>query len=1088
MRNGMVAAFLVLVGVIANWGPLASRSANLDTHSETTKATAAKSDDDAEEPDHPLSTLSGYLGPSAGIPKTPGFDVCPGGLKPVSNTDLLIATVPDPERTHLALMFDRHIEAILLAAQDAGYFFDRYWLPWRVEPDHDSPYPRVRKLNEKETADRERLPGLLLFHPVSGNRSLAVFLVGETPTDGIDPEQFKRARCYVSELAQDGDRGILGPMFSGSLSGPSKRLLDEPSRHGPIISGTVTGPPLESPAGFATTVNKDCDGLRALLGKFSDWDRVVLLSEDGTGYGNYSATCNHAKLRMTPRLIYYPREISRLRNAYQDQPSSGPRASSPLPSGLPELQLRLGDALAGRDTVPLFSAEQTPASQETMLFQIANTLRLNRTQAVILSGTNVLDTLFLTHFLRQCCADVRVAVMDADLLFVHGNDSLDYLGVIAVSSFPLSPVVRPEGLHEFGSNLQEGAYYAALLLLGETPQTATAKLFADYAGQFSGKSKSPPVWISVVGRGEYLPLAVIAPEGFSLVKPLVDSPANQVLTGYPNRVWNVVYYSSALLITIYCLIYLYAARRDPLALPRWCADLSANPEGISPSARAIFSLLMWIMILAAWTALCRAPVVLGVEEGFQPWAPQAVVSLVVALLPFTLFAHMAWRWDHIVVRVVSLAAFVWLVIQGLRSPDHQGLFRAQRSVDLASGISPILPFILLLLMLAYFCWISLQRVIFIEERDIEQSIPLPGVPWPVGSLLRPGIDYGIRSLLQNPSHNLRVWMARCVGAASALLGGWIWLQSLGEDQVFTLSFLALFCLGAGLLAGQAWSFLELWHGLRGFLQDLDLHPIRAALSALPPMSSFSPLWQSSARKRNYAIFERSRETLDLLYNTHPFYYPDFRTDALAAPVEVDPIFQCVRDCRREPTAERARAFAHVNRIAFKLEVCLRAGVWQQGSSESFQKIKDADKKKKLPPPSKRADCLAAEFLALRVVAYIRYVMLHLRNQLSFLTGGFVFLALALNSYPFGGEAFLHWWLVGAFLAFGSITVVVFLEMERDPTLSRLTDTRTDQIDTAFYGKLISAGALPCLAILSMLFPSIGRGLFAWVEPTISALH
>jgi hypothetical protein len=43
----------------------------------------------------------------------------------------IIATVPDPVHTHLALAFDRTIDAILQAASDGDYVSSYYWLPWK---------------------------------------------------------------------------------------------------------------------------------------------------------------------------------------------------------------------------------------------------------------------------------------------------------------------------------------------------------------------------------------------------------------------------------------------------------------------------------------------------------------------------------------------------------------------------------------------------------------------------------------------------------------------------------------------------------------------------------------------------------------------------------------------------------------------------------------------------------------------------------------------------------------------------------------------------------------------------------------------
>src|SRR5215469_10872890 len=46
----------------------------------------------------------------------------PNGLK------VIIAFVPDPERTSLRLNFDREIESLQNAAQDEGYRFIDYWM------------------------------------------------------------------------------------------------------------------------------------------------------------------------------------------------------------------------------------------------------------------------------------------------------------------------------------------------------------------------------------------------------------------------------------------------------------------------------------------------------------------------------------------------------------------------------------------------------------------------------------------------------------------------------------------------------------------------------------------------------------------------------------------------------------------------------------------------------------------------------------------------------------------------------------------------------------------------------------------------
>ena len=79
----------------------------------------------------------------------------------------LIATVPNPELTHLSLTFDRYIESITWALDDGdidreSYSFDSYWFPWHADPKAGSD-PENTKGAEKDRDRRSDMPGILLF-------------------------------------------------------------------------------------------------------------------------------------------------------------------------------------------------------------------------------------------------------------------------------------------------------------------------------------------------------------------------------------------------------------------------------------------------------------------------------------------------------------------------------------------------------------------------------------------------------------------------------------------------------------------------------------------------------------------------------------------------------------------------------------------------------------------------------------------------------------------------------------------------------------------------------------------------------------
>jgi hypothetical protein len=194
-----------------------------------------------------------------------------------SNIKFIIAPVPDPVHTHMAMIFDRKIETIQRSAQANGYLFSRAWMPWELSPPSDSPDFSVRLAQAKYWEQRESLPGLMIFQKsatTSGPANSApapsilfVFVVGETSTGGLHIEQFQNALKIRQSIlrpqasAQTGptdpaknaaackaltESDILridGPTFSGSLSSLRQILAAQP--HGRfsrilIRSGTIS--------------------------------------------------------------------------------------------------------------------------------------------------------------------------------------------------------------------------------------------------------------------------------------------------------------------------------------------------------------------------------------------------------------------------------------------------------------------------------------------------------------------------------------------------------------------------------------------------------------------------------------------------------------------------------------------------------------------------------------------------------------------------------------------------------------------------------------------------------------------------------
>ena len=231
--------------------------------------------------------------------------------------ETLVATIPDPRRTRLGLFTDRVLENIQRgAANRLGIRFAVAAL--QDSPDADERDPEKRLRQRAAVNQEQSEPGILVFRhqPVRENeelrfhrRLLLVFIVGETPTAGINKAQFIKAREYAGKivtLPQAGESQpvqpslrVLGPTFSGSFASLAELVRSSEGRLN-IVSGTVTGK--RYAAAFLSTV-KPLDRVRFASARVYDEDLdfplkqvlkklkispqdVVSLVEDESGYGN----------------------------------------------------------------------------------------------------------------------------------------------------------------------------------------------------------------------------------------------------------------------------------------------------------------------------------------------------------------------------------------------------------------------------------------------------------------------------------------------------------------------------------------------------------------------------------------------------------------------------------------------------------------------------------------------------------------------------------------------------------------------------------------------------------------------------------
>jgi hypothetical protein len=434
----------------------------------------------------------------------------------------VIALVDDPIHTRFALGFDRAAESIQQAATDAGYVYDSSWLPWKTD---ETEYPLLDDQSKADAAKRirEEQPGVLLFRkdlPHDGEKAaeypytngLVIFVVGEDPTDGVHRAQFRNAAAWIAAFRHAGEpkaphyelpSSILGPSFSGSL--PSlAALLNDIALGGQktdlsIFSGSVTSNGsvswfIRATEGrfknlhFASFQLSDYDALdrycRYLSASGFDPKRLAIVSEDETAFGtDYNApgslppSCGEPPDNAVS--LYYPRDISAVRGAYQKQSMFNGSAPT-TDTGKRTLAADIADpAGLQHDTIRSFSGDQTALSQEAVLQQIVSYLRAHHSEYILLRSSNPLDQLFLSHYLRVAYAQGRVVILGADLLLRRETGAARLSGIITLTNYPLFPwnahwTKVPGGtsiVHShrpFAQNDAEGAYVAARFLLNST--------------------------------------------------------------------------------------------------------------------------------------------------------------------------------------------------------------------------------------------------------------------------------------------------------------------------------------------------------------------------------------------------------------------------------------------------------------------------------------------------------------------------------------------------------------------------------------------------------------------------------------------
>lgn len=1078
------------------------------------------------------------------------------GLTP--QIQYIIATVPDPLHTRLALATDSSLETIEKAAVESYWEFAAQWLPWYDSADASEKDIEKRRTQRGLIKEQESQPGLLVFRhgPIIsgagektpaeshfGNNLLFVFLIGETPTTGINGVAFRMARAYMRAFGDAPEVRIAGPSFSGSYYSLAQ-LIEGDHIRTDQQHGTRASPPSRYVVrtGSATSVDA-ADALKRTphvdirvngIGENSkDHTRhfesirdglgiqpyqTAILAEDDTAFSRQFGHSRDSKGHPEGTLVLrFPRDISHLRNVYQDANLRNGQQNTPS-----SVEFSLKDTESGEDTVPTFSAAQTPLEQNSVLEYIISELRASRVRLVELAATNVLDALFLTEVLRRQCPDIRLLVDQPDLLFVKAAQTEPLEGVLAISSYPLFPGSRHWSLDQTGSqkaihesSTAEALYNAvgSFLLVPNQPS-----MLNDYVWD---QNILPQTWLLELSRHGFAPVRLVKNQDLSWYYHDRATVSHASFTlPVPSALWFFFASTFAAISFAFCY-WIVRLNSDRYLLV--ASMVATDGRHIADAYRLMF-LFFTLLILAVAQAILYIPLLIGTAPNTLGDRLFHLLSIAGILVPFgfavwvlkPIFAAPRVTWARYAYAASGLI-FVVLVpglwyLSCARREDRTGFFLSMRALEMHVGPSPSLPILLLLAALFVFSASHLLRFHFL-------TVQRP-------RLFTAAIDRFSKGKIRNCRRSMNrilaspmdlspqrhAVIALALAAAFALLDLLLAVHtklSSIEGKLYDTITLLLLAMVVAAIVLTACQVKQCWISLQQILIRFHALPLVCFFTPLHMTGKGGPVW---ARRFDLQSLRIPTASIIVLHNLQvAIKDPSYKTQELD-PEEVRTWFDVYREMLgnlisakkvvdrayelKEEQMSRADMRKEFGRLRYQgatishnLSGSVIVPEWSRTALPWIPPFMD-DKTRTEP------DCaqsnkqsiseIAQTFVTLQYSMFINYGVRQIQNLLLAVSLGFGLLVVALNVYAFESLHLINRFLLVGFIGLGVVIWRVMSQMERDPILSRLSGSTEGELSREFYVKFVGYGALPLISVLSSQFPSIGHFLSSWVEPSLEA--
>ncbi|MFN8669874.1 MAG: hypothetical protein U0164_22015 [Gemmatimonadaceae bacterium] len=418
--------------------------------------------------------------------------------------------------------------------------------------------------------------------------------------------------------------------------------------------------------------------------------------------------------------------------------------------------------------------------------------------------------------------------------------------------------------------------------------------------------------------------------------------------------------------------------------------------------------------------------------------------------------------------VVSSLAYTAHLLRFASRGGSEATLSMYRALHLASGVSPLIPLVLLGATFAIWTWWQLQ-----QARGMDALLPIEnGLRTLAHTRKSPAIwRRAYRSAVE--ARRGLAWFAPSMHVVWIILAALsvIWiivrrrlpsLESLahggrGADLWFDAS------LWVGLVAvlvSSSWAIYRLlhtWHGLERFLDILAGTPIADAFARLPiDIIRLTDVGFLGMRRDDHGA---DRYVIEL--------WDRVRQDAGdAASVSPPGVL--------EVSQGEVRGSASV---ALSLRVARDLWTLRRGET------KDAPA---LAPPTARTLASMEEYLACEIVAFVDTYLRNLRGLCFFLFASLLILVSVGMLYPYVPHSVINMYAIALLLGTVVSVFFVMVRMNRNEMLSRVSRTTPGKLtwDTAFVLNVITFGAVPLLTLAVSEYPEARTLIFSWADPLV----